>query len=255
MTRARDAGTTAASGRGRARRLISRSLCFGLGLGAALALAVGPAAAACVPSDSDALLILDLSYSMLQSAGNGTNRINAARQALETAVDRFPDNGRIALRFYGSEAGGTLHTCVDSILAVPFATAAVNRLPIRAALAAARARGLTPIAYALQQAVGDFQGDHIGRTIVLVSDGSDTCGGDACAAATQLGSEGFIINTIGFLSDIHGARELQCIALASGGQFFSVRTAARLADTLLQAFGVCPIALGPPPRGGVTAAG
>jgi Ca-activated chloride channel family protein len=134
------------------------------------------------------------------------------------------------------------------MLKVPFAPAATNAAVIKLALADSHARGVTPIAFALEQAVADFGENSLGHTIVLVSDGGEDCNGDPCATAAMLHSEGFVINTVGFGTDVQGGRQLQCIARASGGQYFPVPVAVQLQDKLMQALGICPIALGPTRR-------
>ncbi len=217
----------------------------GLALAVATSLHIAPLAAACVPASGDAMLILDLSYSMLRSAGNGMSRFHAAREAINTVAQQLPNDARVALRFYGSEAVGTLNTCSDSILAVPFARADANRAPIRLALAAAHARGRTPIAYALLKAVEDFGSGPLTRTIVLVSDGSESCGGDPCATAAGMAGKGFVINAVGFQADLWGRRQMECMAKATGGTYVGVPSPLQLADKVLEAFGICPIALAP----------
>jgi Ca-activated chloride channel family protein len=217
---------------------------FALALLAATTAPLAPALAVCTP-DRDALLILDASYSMLSRAGNGMTRFTLARQVIDQTVDLFPPDARIALRLYGSAAQAVRMDCRDSVLMVPFAPAAKNGALIKLALADAHARGVTPIAYALEQAAGDFRDDSIGRTIVLVSDGGEDCNGDPCATAAALHDQGLVINTIGLGVDVRGGRQLQCIAKASGGQYYAVPVAAQLQDKLIQALGICPVALGP----------
>jgi Ca-activated chloride channel homolog len=133
-------------------------------------------------------------------------------------------------------------------LKVPFAPASINRSAIKLALADTHARGVTPIAFALQQASEDFPAQASERVIVLLSDGGEDCNGDPCATAAQLHALGFVINTVGLLTDVQGSRQLQCIARVGGGQYFGVPTAVQLTDKLMQALGICPIALGPARR-------
>jgi Ca-activated chloride channel homolog len=214
-------------------------------LAAALAMPFCPVVqAACVPSEPSALLMLDASESMLVYTAGGASRFEFARRSLKAALDLLPDYGLVALRFYGSEAYANQRICTDSILAVPFAPTAHNREPIRLALASARARGRTPIAFALEQAASDFPAEAT-RTIVLVSDGSENCDGNPCGTASALAAKGFVINTVGFQADRLGRLQLQCIAEASGGQFFNAPTAVQLTDQLLLALGVCTVVQNP----------
>jgi Ca-activated chloride channel family protein len=202
-------------------------------------MALAPVAQACEPRD--ALLILDASESMTRNSGSGPPRMSVARRAVQAALDIFPDDARIALRLYGSQAGAGVRNCEDSVLVVGFAPAATNRIEITEAMSRVRARGLTPIEYALEEAAGDFPEDAT-RTIILVSDGRESCGGDPCAAAAKLATQGFVINTVGFQVDRVGQSQLMCIAKASGGQYFDVPVAVGLADKLREALSNCVVA-------------
>jgi Ca-activated chloride channel family protein len=214
----------------------------------AVALPLGAAAEACSLSGRAVLLLLDASYSMLNGTAGGTTRFGAARNSISAVVDLLPDDGFVALRFYGSQTPAARQDCMDSVLAVPFAPAAINRAPIKLALAAAHARGVTPIAYSLTEAVKDFlPNKDLERTIILVSDGGESCEGNPCAVATVMHREGFVINTVGFMIAGLARAQLRCIAANSGGQYFDVPVAATLSDGLRQAFGECPIASAPPP--------
>jgi Ca-activated chloride channel family protein len=202
-------------------------------------MALAPVAHAC--ERRDVLLILDSSESMARNSGSGPPRMSVARRAVQEAIDIFPDDAGIALRLYGAQAGAGVRNCEDSVLAVSFAPAATNRIKITEALSRVRARGLTPIQYALDEAEGDFPEDAM-RTIILVSDGRESCGGDPCATAARLATRGFVINTVGFQVDRVGRSQLMCIAKASGGQYFDVPVAVGLADKLREALGNCVVA-------------
>jgi Ca-activated chloride channel family protein len=221
---------------------------FAVALIAALTIPLVPAAQACIPPERAALLILDASYSMLRTVPrSGQTRFTIAREAIISLVELFPDDGRLALRFYGSDTFATRNNCHDTHLAVPFGASKVNRDAIKLALSAAHARGVTPIEYALQQAAGDFTADPgIERLIVVVTDGIESCGGNPCAAATALAVQGFVINTIGFLVDRSARQQLQCMAKVTGGSYFEAPVAAQLKDRLKDALYDCPVAALPP---------
>ncbi len=218
-------------------------------LSVAFAMTGAQLAEACIPADRAALLVLDASYSMLRPVGRiGPTRFNLARAAVAAVVDLFPDDGYLALRFYGARSTATHNDCTDTNLAVPFAPAAENREAIKLALAKSHARGRTPIAYALGQMVADFAGVDVEKIVIVVSDGMESCDGDPCAIAETLAPQGFVIHTVGFLVDSISRRQLQCIAKATGGSYFDAPVALDLEDQLRQAFAACPIALAPPSR-------
>jgi Ca-activated chloride channel family protein len=207
---------------------------------AAAMLAASPAGACVAPS---ALVILDASYSMRNMvARTGQTRFAIARAAVTAFVDRYPGDGHIALRFIGAVAVPTYDGCTDSALVVPFAPAQFNREPFQLALTRARPNGLTPIDLALTEAGKDFMGREPGKLIILITDGLDTCGGSPCSTAEALARQGFTIHTIGFLADRNARRDLQCVAQATGGQYFDVPVALQLTQTLRGLLSDCPIA-------------
>jgi hypothetical protein len=57
-----------------------------------------------------------------------------------------------------------------------------------------------------------------------------------------------MVNTVAIQPDNAGQRQLQCIAQATGGQYFPVPTTTVLADQLARAIGICSVAYNPPPR-------
>jgi Ca-activated chloride channel family protein len=193
--------------------------------------------AACPSENRDVLLILDASNSMLHNA-----RFDAARDAVASDLDLLPANAKVALRLYGSRSPALRSDCQDSELRVPFGPAASNRALIVGALASTRPQGITPIAYALREATSDFPQGAADRTIVLMSDGAENCGGDVCAAAGDLARAGIVINTVAVQADNNGQRQLQCIAHATGGAYFPAPTTTALADQIAQALGICPVA-------------
>ena len=107
--------------------------------------------------------------------------------------------------------------CQDTELVVPVAP--LDRPRMLGAIASYRASGFTPIGLSLQQAAADLPPEGP-RTIVLVTDGEDTCGPpDPCQVARDLSASGVAvrIETVGFyLKDNRLAeQQLQCIASAT----------------------------------------
>jgi Ca-activated chloride channel family protein len=128
-------------------------------------------------------------------------------------------------------------------LLVPFGE--MNRDHVRRAIAGLKPTGQTPIAYALNQAGRDFGMVQSDRTIVLVSDGIESCGGDPVQAAYGLRKQGIVVHLIGFglgnAADEDTA-SLQAVASASGGRYVTASSAeelkAALAQTVATSFSV-----------------
>jgi Ca-activated chloride channel family protein len=210
-------------------------------LAAAFAIPLAPVAEACTPANRAALLILDLSDSMTAKVPSGETRVEIARKAVEQVVAVFPPEGRLALRVYGSETPAAQMDCRDSRLLVPFAAAGENKQAIIDAIYTVRPRGMTPIAFALDQARKDFPADVEDRVIVVVSDGRETCGANPCASASALAAEGFVIHSVGLVVDRTAALQLKCLATVSGGTYLDVPNALELPDKLKELFEACKI--------------
>lgn len=177
-------------------------------------------------------IVVDASRSMWGQI-DGRAKMEIATEILHDAASSLPDELHLALRAYGNASAADANDCMDSALLVPFGAA--NRAPIHAAIAELRPRGQTPIAYALRKAAADFAAFDSERTLVLVTDGIESCGGDPVAAARQLRDLGIAIHVIGFGLG-NGAEEdtasLQTIAYASGGSFFTANSADELRGAL-----------------------
>lgn len=150
--------------------------------------------------ESHVELILDASGSMYNKLDDGRYRITAAKDALRDFIEGLPsENLNVGLRIYGSERKpDDAGSCQDSKLFVPMS--GVDRPALLATIRTTRARGSTPIAYSLEQAMADFPAEAKSCLIVLVTDGEEVCGGDLKATAAKLPERGCEIDLriIGF---------------------------------------------------------
>ena len=187
-------------------------------------------------------IVVDASKSMWGQI-DGVSKMEIAKTTLDEVSYWLPDDFDLALRAYGSTTSSDQNNCADSSLLVPFGEG--NRDYIRQAIAGLRPTGQTPIAYALNQAAGDFGSLQSDRTLVLVSDGIESCGGDPVAAAYGLRQQGIVVHLIGFglgnAAD-EDAASLQAVANASGGRYVTAGSAeelkAALAETVATSFSV-----------------
>ena len=89
------------------------------------------------------------------------------------------------------------------------------------------AQGMTPLAASLQQAKEDFvfEAPRV-NSIVMLSDGIETCGGDPCKLVEDLKAQGinFTIHVIGLDVDDPTRQQLSCIAQAGGGTYHDARS-------------------------------
>ncbi len=168
---------------------------------------------------------MDASGSMNSLDDSGTPLIDGAKDALREIVHRLPPNANVGLRVYGHRTSNDdpVAGCVDTELVVPVGP--IDREALNVAIDSIDASGFTPIGLSLQEAANDLP-ETGARTIILVSDGVDTCSPpDPCEVAEQLATEGFAtrIHTVGFfLNDQAAVNQLQCIADAGHGTFTRV---------------------------------
>ena len=175
----------------------------------------------------EAVFILDGSGSMLGTAGAQT-KMDAAKGVLEKVVPGVPAEVRLGLVVYGHRRA---KDCEDIEILVPPGSA--DREALLVQVRAIQPKGMTPIAEAVTRVAEQLKGRAAETTIVLVSDGRETCGGDPCAVvkALKAGDIRFVMHVVGFDVTEQDKEELSCIAEAGGGTYFGAGDA----DALLAA--------------------
>jgi von Willebrand factor type A domain len=212
----------------------------------AAALASGLAGDGLAQEARSIALILDASGSMNAKLPAGGTRIDAAKASVAAFLDRLDPNSRISFRAYGHRSPTREKNCKDTELLVGFGPASANRDVILARTQAVKAQGYTPITHVIELAAKDIAKEPGARTVVLVSDGKETCAGDPCAAAKALADADarLAIHTIGFNVDAAARYQLQCIARVARGTYSDASDAGDLGIRLGEVAAVRP----PPPQ-------
>lgn len=177
----------------------------------------------------DAILILDASGSMWGQV-DGQTKITAARKAVDSILSKWKTTDRLGLMAYGHRTKGD---CKDIELVVPVGDFDANK--IRSAVRALNPKGKTPMADSLRAAAQALRSTENKATVILVSDGIETCSPDPCAVASELKKAGvqFTAHVIGFdVTDPAAKSQLQCIARATGGVYLDARNASGLENAL-----------------------
>ncbi|WP_198671811.1 vWA domain-containing protein [Desertihabitans aurantiacus] len=194
-----------------------------------------PAAPAHADEPGRLLLVMDSSGSMAEPAGDGRTKIEAAKTALGEVIDTLPDDAEVGMRVYGSEVFDRSDpgACEDSRLAVEIGTD--NREQLRAEVESYQPYGETPIAYALERAAEDV-GDSGQRSILLVSDGEETCVPDPCPVAERIAAAGIDlrIDVVGLRVSGKAREQLTCIADRGRGTYYDAEDTDELTETLRQ---------------------
>jgi Ca-activated chloride channel family protein len=180
------------------------------------------------------LLIMDSSGSMLADDGTGRPKIDAAKEALSSLVDELPEGVLVGLRVYGHRVPNTdkARGCRDTELIVPVGP--LERAGMKDRIRSYQARGFTPIGLSLRLGARDLPAEGE-RTIILVSDGIDTCAPpDPCRVAQGLARQDIelTIETVGFQVDPQARDQLRCIARVTGGSYQDAADAGELAEGL-----------------------
>lgn len=187
------------------------------------------------PAGRRLLFVLDASGSMNQRLADGQTRLDAARSALVDMVAKLTPQTSVALRVYGHRSATAKRDCEDTELLVGFGPASDRLGEIKARVAGLKALGYTPISRSLQLAAEDLEKGAAGeRTVILISDGRETCKADPCAVAQALSKAqaSLIVHTIGFGVDDAARRQLQCIASVARGSYFDAGTREELSRRL-----------------------
>ena len=186
-------------------------------------------------ADAKGVLILDASYSMVEEDAEG-RRIDAAKKATRELVDFLPETAQMGLIAYGAQESNAPDNrekgCKDIERLVPIGK--VDKQKFGAAIDGLTPKGYTPMGNALRKAAEQLGSDGE-RSIILVSDGIDTCAPpEVCDVAKELAGDGvdLAIHTVGFKADEEARAELECIAEAGGGQFLEAADASSLAQSL-----------------------
>ena len=224
-----------------------KKTCFSLAALALAACAVLPASAqqsVAVPSGPGvSMLVLDASGSMWGQI-QGRAKIEIAREAVGTMLKTWPRNQQLGLMAYGHRSKGN---CADiEVLKMP---ATVNAAAMQQAVNALQPKGMTPISAAVRMAAEQLKYSERKATVILVSDGEETCHADPCALGAELEKLGvdFTAHVVGFdLPEGKAHAQLQCLAKTTGGMYVEARDAAELNKALGQLAQAAPAA--PPPK-------
>jgi len=198
-------------------------------------LKIGTALGTSRKSSKNLEIILDESGSMKLPLGKST-RIATARKVLETVLEKIPDDFNVGLRVYGDRfASNQKQTCTDSHLVVPIRK--LNRAQILSIVGVTKPRGETPLVYSVLQTINDLKTAG-GGSVVLITDGEESCHGDPVAAATALRNSGLdvTVNVVGFtLTAKQSQQPLSALASGTGGRFYSAQNGEALGRALLAA--------------------
>ncbi|MGI9411841.1 MAG: vWA domain-containing protein [Hyphomicrobiaceae bacterium] len=203
----------------------------------ALALLAVPGAGAtlALACKENAMLVFDSSGSM-SSIRNGLPKIVVAREAASEILPDVTRRRPTGLVTYGGNRGPT---CGDVHLKVP--PMVHSGEVILAELGAMQPNGQTPLSDAVMLAVQTLKGLGKPGIVVLVTDGLENCGYNACAMGRQLRAEAanIRVHVIGFHLHSSAESRVACLSGATGGTYTATYSLETLRDALKETLG-CP---------------
>jgi hypothetical protein len=172
----------------------------------------------------EVMIILDGSGSMWAELG-GETRIDTAKKVLQEIVPSLPAEVKVGLTAYGHRWKGR---CDDIEVLIP--AGSNDRDLLLKKVMAISPKGKTPIADSIRLVVNELKQKETETSIILVSDGLETCHADPCALVRELKETGikFILHVVGFAVTDKENEQLSCLAQAGGGIYYTAGNASEL---------------------------
>jgi Ca-activated chloride channel family protein len=176
------------------------------------------------------IIILDASGSMWAQI-DGKPKLEIARESLRSVLQSVPGDDEIGFMAYGHREKGS---CDDIQLIVP--PQAGSASAISAAADSLKFLGKTPLTAAVKQAAEALKYTEDKATVVLITDGLETCGGDPCALGKELEASGvdFTADVVGFGLTADEGRQIACLADNTGGKYIQASDEKALQEALVE---------------------
>ncbi|GAB6095496.1 hypothetical protein JCM14469_17480 [Desulfatiferula olefinivorans] len=167
-------------------------------------------------AETNTLLVLDASGSM-RGRIDDTVKMDMAKDVLCDYIETLPADMNVGLVAYGHRHRDD---CKDVEYLVPLGKN--NHDLLVRTIRNLKPMGKTPITLSLEKAAAILdKKPNDSNSIILVSDGKESCDADPCALITAYMAQGkpFISHVIGFDVDARARKELECIAAAGKGTY------------------------------------
>lgn len=180
---------------------------------------------------SPILFIYDASGSMWGQL-DGKTKKEIASEVLSQAVSNLPENQNIGLMAYGHRTKGD---CNDVEFLVDLKNS--TKSTVTNAVKNINPLGRTPLARSATMAFNSIRDSNTKATIILVTDGIESCDGNICNEVTKAKDEGieFKLHIVGFGLKEGESEQLKCAANAGGGKYYDAADASALDDSLTEA--------------------
>ncbi|PTW99124.1 VWA domain-containing protein [Pararhodobacter aggregans] len=198
-----------------------------------LALAVPtalPVLAQTTPVTPRTMIVMDGSGSMWGQI-DGVPKLEIARNVVADVLAGMEPSATLGLIAYGHRRRGD---CSDIEVMVEPAPGSASAIAER--VNTMRFQGRTPLTEAVRRAAEVLRSSEDPATVVLVTDGIETCEADPCALGRELEASGvnFTAHVVGFGLSAEEGAQVACLAEETGGRYFQADDAAALTEALTQ---------------------
>ena len=180
---------------------------------------------------SPIIFIYDASGSMWGKL-EGKTKMEIAANVLSASIEALPDEQQIGLVAYGHRSKGD---CRDVETLIPMENQSKGE--VISAIKAIKPLGKTPLAYTVTTIVEQLRQSQTSATVILVTDGIESCDGDICAVVNAARNEGIELrlHIVGFGLKAEKTQQLRCAAKAGDGQYYDAANADGLKNVLVDA--------------------
>ena len=170
------------------------------------------------------VFIFDASGSMGAQI-QGKMKIDIAKEVLTRLINDLPAGVNVGLVAYGHRQKADCND-VEELATL----GRIDKASLIKKIKNLDHKGKTPITRSVQIVAEGLKTLEEETTIVLISDGEETCEGDPCAMVKALKASGikFVMHVIGFDVTDKEKLQLSCMAEAGGGSYFTAKNASEL---------------------------
>lgn len=179
---------------------------------------------------SPIIFIYDASGSMWGQM-EGKTKMEIASTVLSQSINDFAENQKISLVAYGHRKKGD---CRDVETLLPISNTSKNK--VASAVKNIKPLGMTPLAYSAETVIEQLRTSKQKATIILITDGIESCDGDICKVVSAAKKEGidFKLHIVGFGLKASETEQLKCAAKAGDGNYYDAADASELGDAMTQ---------------------
>ena len=174
------------------------------------------------------IFIYDASGSMWGQM-QGKTKMEIAANVLSKSINELSENQEIGLVAYGHRKKGDCRD-VETLVSMDNS----SKTTVTNAIKEIKPLGKTPLAYSATTVIDQLRSSKKRATIILVTDGIESCDGNICDVVSSAKKEGidFKLHIVGFGLKEGETGQLKCAAKAGEGQYYDAADASGLGEVL-----------------------